>query len=338
MSASLAAALALFSRALVFTKLTISAKPRNPATKSTPITAPVAVANTVTIKSKENKMSAPKRIIPCLDTKNGRLVKGVNFLGLTDVGDPVEYAKAYNEQGADELVFLDITASHEGRDTIVDLVSRTSEVIFMPLTVGGGIKNTDDMQRILRAGADKVSLNTAAVMRPETLKEGAKMFGSQCIVLAVDARNRHLNTKVNKEEAHKLEWHWDISPVAVDENSLWEVYVHGGRTATGIDLIKWCKYATSLGAGEILLTSMDKDGTKDGYDNVMNKAVRAATSVPLVASGGAGSLEDFYNGATEGEADALLAASLFHFGTLTVSQVKDYLISRGVPVRPVLGK
>lgn len=279
--------------------------------------------------------TTPKRIIPCLDTKGGRLVKGVNFLGLADVGDPVEYARMYNEQGADELVFLDITASHEGRDTIVDLVSKTSEVIFMPLTVGGGIKSTDDMQRILRAGADKVGVNTAAVMRPEILKEGAKMFGTQCIVLAVDARDRRLNTKVNVKEAHKIDWGWDISPLKVDENSLWEVYVHGGRTATGIDLIKWCKYAVSLGAGEILLTSMDKDGTKDGYDNAMNKAVRDAVSVPLVASGGAGCLEDFYKGAVEGEADALLAASLFHFGTLTVPQVKEYLASKGVPVRPV---
>lgn len=282
-------------------------------------------------------MSQPKRIIPCLDTKNGRLVKGVNFMGLADVGDPVEYARKYNEQGADELVFLDITASHEGRETIVNLVQKTSEVIFMPLTVGGGIRNTDDMQRILRAGADKVSLNTAAVMNPQVLKEGARMFGSQCVVLAVDARDRRLNTKVNKEEAHKLEWSWDISPLAVDENSLWEVYVHGGRTATGIDLIKWCKYATSLGAGEILLTSMDKDGTKDGYDNAMNRAVHEAVGVPLVASGGAGTIEDFYKGATEGQADGLLAASLFHFGTLTIPQVKEYLAGKGVEVRP-LGK
>jgi cyclase len=248
-----------------------------------------------------------KRIIPCLDVKDGRVVKGTNFVGLRDAGDPVELASVYDNEVADELVFLDITASAEERDTMVDVVRRTASQVFIPFTVGGGIRSVEDIRKMLKAGADKVSLNTAAVKNPDLITEGAKRFGSQCIVLAVDARQ-----------------------VA---DGKWEVYVNGGRTPTGIDVLEWVQRATKLGAGEILLTSMDKDGTKDGYDIPLTRAVSEAVGVPVIASGGAGTMEHFYDVLTAGKADAVLAASVFHYGQFTVCQVKEYLRSRGVEVR-----
>ena len=248
-----------------------------------------------------------KRIIPCLDVKDGRVVKGTNFVGLRDAGDPVELASLYDLELADELVFLDITASAEERQTMVHVVERTAAQVFIPFTVGGGIRSIDDIRNILTAGADKVSLNTAAVKNPALLAEGARCFGRQCIVLAVDAR------QTNPDK--------------------WEVYINGGRTPTGIDVLEWVKQGTALGAGEILLTSMDKDGTKDGYDIPLTRAVSAAVDVPVIASGGAGQLEHFYDVLTTGRADAVLAASVFHFGQFTVRQVKEYLRYRNVEVR-----
>ena len=248
-----------------------------------------------------------KRIIPCLDVKDGRVVKGTNFVGLRDAGDPVELASIYDKEGADELVFLDITASHEERNTMVQVASSCASQVFIPFTVGGGIRSTQDMRKMLKAGADKVSLNTAAIKNPELIHQGAEKFGSQCIVLAVDARKSGENK--------------------------WEVFINGGRTPTGLDCIEWIKQAVSLGAGEILLTSMDKDGTKDGYDIPLTRAVSEAVNVPVIASGGAGEMEHFYEVLTAGKADAVLAASVFHYGQFTVRQVKEYLKSRGVEVR-----
>jgi cyclase len=248
-----------------------------------------------------------KRVIPCLDVKDGRVVKGVRFVDLRDAGDPVEVARAYDAQGADELVFLDITASHENRAIILDVVARTADVIYMPLTVGGGIRGIDDVRELLRAGADKVSLNTAAVQRPELIREAAERFGSQCIVVAIDARRR--------------------APTG------WTVYTHGGRRPTDRDVVTWAQEAVALGAGEILLTSMDRDGTKDGYDLELTRAVAEAVGVPVIASGGAGSLEHLWEGLTEGAADAVLAASIFHFGIHTIAEAKAYLRARGVAVR-----
>ena len=248
-----------------------------------------------------------KRIVPCLDVKAGRVVKGTNFVGLRDAGDPVELAATYDIEGADELVFLDITASVEERKAMLDVINKTAGEVFMPLTVGGGISTVDDIRNALRAGADKTSVNSAAVKNPQLIAEGAKLFGSQCIVLAIDARR-------------------------CGENK-WEVYVHGGRTPTGIDAIEWAKQGVALGAGEILLTSMDADGTKNGYDIPLTKAVSEAVNVPVIASGGAGKLEDFYEVLTEGGADAVLAASVFHYKTFTIQQVKEYLRDRGIEVR-----
>jgi len=248
-----------------------------------------------------------KRIIPCLDVKDGRVVKGTNFVGLRDAGDPVELASIYDKEGADELVFLDITASHEERNTMVQVASSCASQVFIPFTVGGGIRSTQDMRKMLKAGADKVSLNTAAIKNPELIHQGAEKFGSQCIVLAVDARKSGENK--------------------------WEVFINGGRTPTGLDCIEWIKQAVSLVAGEILLTSMDKDGTKDGYDIPLTRAVSEAVNVPVIASGGAGEMEHFYEVLTAGKADAVLAASVFHYGQFTVRQVKEYLKSRGVEVR-----
>ncbi|MPL65643.1 Imidazole glycerol phosphate synthase subunit HisF [bioreactor metagenome] len=248
-----------------------------------------------------------KRIIPCLDVKDGRVVKGTNFVGLRDAGDPVELAAIYDKEIADELVFLDITASCEERKTMVQVVEETASQVFIPFTVGGGIRALGDIRTMLKAGADKISLNTAAVKNPELIAEGAKSFGRQCIVVAVDARQ-------------------------TGENQ-WEVFINGGRTSTGLEVIEWVKKATSLGAGEILLTSMDKDGTKDGYDIALTKAVSEAVTVPVIASGGAGELQHFYDVLTAGKADAVLAASVFHYGQFTVRQVKEYLKSRGVEVR-----
>jgi len=247
-----------------------------------------------------------KRIIPCLDVKDGRVVKGVRFVDLRDAGDPVEAAIAYDAQGADELVFLDITASHEARDIMLDVVRRTAEGVYMPLTVGGGIRSVDDVRRLLRAGADKVSLNTAALARPEVIREAAERFGSQCIVVAIDARR---------------------------EGERWRVYTHGGRNPVGRDAVAWAEEAVALGAGEILLTSMDRDGTKDGYDLELTRAVSEAVTVPVIASGGAGTLEHFHEALVDGRADAALAASLFHFGIHTIAETKRYLAERGVEVR-----
>ena len=249
-----------------------------------------------------------KRIIPCLDIAGGRVVKGVKFVELRDAGDPVEAARAYEKQGADELTFLDITASHEQRDTIVEVVRAVAAQVFMPLTVGGGIRVTADVRRMLLAGADKVSVNTAAVLTPAILNEGAEQFGSQCIVLAIDARRRA-------------------------DGSGWEVFTHGGRKPTGIDAVKWAVEGVGRGAGEILLTSMDADGTKNGYDLGLTRAVSEAVGVPVIASGGAGTLQHMVDAVTEGKADAVLAASIFHFGEFTIGQAKSYMKERGVVVR-----
>ena len=248
-----------------------------------------------------------KRIIPCLDVKDGRVVKGVRFVDLRDAGDPVEAALAYDAQGADELVFLDITASHEDRRIMLDVVRRTAEGIYMPLTVGGGTRSIDDVRRLLRAGADKVSLNTAAIAEPALIRAAAERFGSQCIVVAIDARR----------EGEKR----------------WGVYTHGGRRPAERDAVAWAQEAVTLGAGEILLTSMDRDGTKDGYDLELTRTVADAVTVPVIASGGAGSLEHLVEGVTDGGADAALAASIFHFGIHTIAEAKAYLRDRGVEVR-----
>ena len=267
-----------------------------------------------------------KRIIPCLDVKDGRVVKGVQFVDLRDAGDPVEAALAYDAQGADELVFLDITASHEDRSIMLDVVRRTAEGVYMPLTVGGGLRSAADVRRLLRAGADKVSLNTAAVERPAVIREAAERFGSQCIVVAIDARRTEPVTATNKRSTATCEQ-------AAPAPTAWTVYTHGGRRPTGRDAVAWAQEAVALGAGEILLTSMDRDGTKDGYDLELTRAVSRAVSVPVIASGGAGSLEHFYEALTEGCADAALAASLFHFGIYTIAETKTYLAERGVEVR-----
>ena len=251
-----------------------------------------------------------KRIIPCLDVTDGRVVKGTKFLELRDAGDPVECALAYNDQGADELVFLDITASSDGRDTMVDVVERTARKCFMPLTVGGGIRPVEDMRIMLHAGADKVGINTAAVNNPEIISGGAKAFGSQCIVVAIDAKRK-------------------------GGTESWQVYTHGGRTPVDLDALQWARQVEELGAGEILLTSMDADGTKDGYDIELNAQVSQSLNIPVIASGGAGKLEHMADVLDRGKADAVLAASIFHFGEYTVGDVKDYLSSKGVPVRPL---
>ncbi len=250
-----------------------------------------------------------RRIIPCLDVKDGRVVKGVNFVNLRDAGDPVDNARIYDAMGADELVFLDISASPEGRKTTVEMVRRVADQVFLPLTVGGGIRSVEDIRNILLAGADKVSLNTAAVLEPELLGQGAERFGSQCIVLAMDARRK--------------------------ESGGWEVFTHGGRTPSGIDAVEWAIRGVELGAGEILLTSMDADGTLNGYDLALTLAVAEAVNVPVIASGGAGRLEHFAQVLTGARADAALAASLFHDNRLTVGEVKRYLMERGIPIRPV---
>ena len=248
-----------------------------------------------------------KRIIPCLDVAGGRVVKGVKFVELRDAGDPVECAKAYQEQGADELTFLDITATNDGRDTMVDIVRRVAEQIFMPLTVGGGIRTTADVRRLLNAGADKVSFNSAAVNNPEILNQCSEQFGSQCTVLAIDARR--------------------------NDSGSWTVYTHGGRTPVDLDAVEWAQEGVARGAGEILLTSMDADGTKNGYDLALTRAISEAVGVPVIASGGAGTLQHMVDAVTEGKADAVLAASIFHFGTFTIREVKEYMQSRGVTVR-----
>ena len=253
-----------------------------------------------------------KRIIPCLDVKDGRVVKGVSFVNLRDAGDPVHVAKIYDREGADELCFLDITASHENRDTILDVVVRTAEQVFMPLTVGGGIRTLEDIRRLLEAGADKVSINTAAVQQPEFVKAAANRFGSQCIVVAIDAK-RAMNCEGNGQG--------------------WEVFTHGGRQSTGIDAVRWAQRMMDFGAGEILLTSMDQDGTHDGYDLLLTAAISEAVAIPVIASGGAGTLQHLYEAFHLGKADAVLAASIFHFQTYSIGQAKSFLAQQGILVR-----
>lgn len=247
-----------------------------------------------------------KRIIPCLDVKQGRVVKGVKFVNIKDAGDPVEMAQLYSEKGADELVFLDITASSDKRNIMIDVVERAGDVVFIPFTVGGGLRNIEDIKAILRAGADKVSLNTSAVQKPDLLKESSKVFGSQCIVIAIDAKRK---------------------------GESWEVYTHGGRVSTGMDAVEWAKKAENLGCGEILLTSMDADGTKNGYDIPLTKAISEAVNIPVIASGGAGNAEHIYEVLTKGKADAALAASIFHYEEHSIRKVKEYLRSKNVSVR-----
>ncbi len=249
-----------------------------------------------------------KRIIPCLDVKDGRVVKGVNFVNLIDAGDPVEAAIAYDKKGADELVFLDITATSDNRDTVEDMVRRVAEKVFIPFTVGGGIKTVEDFRKLLLAGADKISVNSSAIKRPELIREAADRFGSQCVVVAIDAKRR-------------------------EDKSGWDVYIAGGRINTHLDALEWAKKAESLGAGEILLTSMDCDGTKAGYDLELTRTISENVSIPVIASGGAGTMEHFYEAFDEGKADAVLAASLFHFGEIAIKDLKNYLSNKGISVR-----
>jgi len=270
-----------------------------------------------------------KRIIPCLDVRDGRVVKGVNFVNIRDAGDPVENALFYDQEGADELVFLDITASHEKRGIILDVVRRTADDIFMPLTVGGGIKDLDDIRNLLKAGCDKVAINTTAVHDPEFIRQASARFGSQCIVVAIDAK------RCKGASGEPPDWMTDDSLRPEPGVDSFEVYTHGGRKPKGIDAVKWAAYMEKLGAGEILLTSMDRDGTKIGFDNELTRAVSEAVSIPVIASGGVGTLEHLYEGLVEGKADAVLAASIFHYREYSIREAKDYLAQRGVNVRPL---
>jgi cyclase len=256
-------------------------------------------------------MGLAKRIIPCLDVDNGRVVKGVKFVDIRDAGDPVEIARRYDKEGADELTFLDITATHDNRDTMVHVVEQVAGEVFIPLTVGGGIRTLDDIRRMLNAGADKVSINSAAVFNPEFVREAAERFGSQCIVVAIDAKKTSQPNEENK----------------------WEIFTHGGRKPTGIDAVDWAKRMVAYGAGEILLTSMDKDGTKSGFDLPLTRTISEAVGVPVIASGGVGCLDDLANGVIEGKADAVLAASIFHFAEYTIQQAKEHMAERGIEVR-----
>ncbi len=265
-----------------------------------------------------------RRVIPCLDVDAGRVVKGVSFVNIRDAGDPAELARFYNEEGADELVFLDITASSDARNTMVDVVQKVSSEVFIPLTVGGGIRSVDDMRKMLEAGADKVSVNSAAVLDPKLIEACANEFGSQCVVLAMDVKRQFDTTNNNIEVSQK-----------VSKNARWQLYTHGGRRPTTRDAIEWAEQVTELGAGELLVTSMDADGQKTGYDNDLLSTISGAVKIPVIASGGAGKVEHFFDALNEGKADAVLAASLFHFGELKVSEVKAYLSERGIPVRKV---
>jgi len=258
-----------------------------------------------------------KRIIPCLDVKDGRVVKGVHFVELRDAGDPVEIAQRYDAEGADELTFLDITASYERRKIILDVVRKTAETVFMPLTVGGGVREIQDIRDLLNAGADKVAINTAAVTRPQFVKEAAERFGTQCIVVAIDAKRKKPEARSQKPE----------------ERLSWEVYIHGGRTLTGLDALEWARQMEAYGAGEVLLTSMDRDGTREGYDIELTRAIASAVTIPVIASGGVGTLQHIYEGLTAGGADAALAASIFHYREYTIRECKDFLAARGVKVR-----
>ena len=274
-----------------------------------------------------------KRIIPCLDVKEGRVVKGTRFVELRDAGDPSEVAAWYDQEGADELVFLDITASHECRRIMIDVLARTAEQAFMPLTVGGGIRSLEDIRDLLQAGADKVSLNTAAVQDPDLIRRSAERFGSQCIVLAIDAKRR-AESREPRAASHEPRAERDPSRFTSHVSpSSWEAYIHGGRTPTGKDAVAWAVEGEKLGAGEILLTSMDRDGTKDGYDLELTRVIAEAVRIPVIASGGAGTLEHLYEGLALGRADAVLAASIFHYREFTISEAKRYLAERGVSVR-----
>ena len=279
-----------------------------------------------------------KRIIPCLDVDAGRVVKGTSFVNLRDAGDPAELAAFYDREGGDELVFLDITASADSRNTMVDVVQRVSEQVFIPLTVGGGIRSLEDMRRMLNAGADKVSINTAAINNPDLIGDGATQFGSQCIVVAIDAKRVGPSVDGAADSAVSMaggaEGAVDVS-LALDEGSGWEIYTRGGRTPTGIDAVKWARQAVQRGAGEILLTSMDADGQLDGYDLELTAAISGGVGVPVIASGGAGTLEHLYDALDRGQADAVLAASIFHYGTYSIAEAKEFLGARGIPVRPM---
>jgi cyclase len=274
-----------------------------------------------------------KRIIPCLDVKDGRVVKGTNFIHLRDAGDPVENAREYDRQGADELTFLDITASSERRKIILDVVRRTAEEVFMPLTVGGGVRTLEDIRELLQAGADKVSINTAAVNHPEFVREASEKFGSQCIVVAIDAKRKPASPELWSEAERVVRGKGDSHPSRLASNLFWEVYIHGGRTPTGLDALSWAQKMEAYGSGEILLTSMDRDGTKIGYDLPLTRIFSDSLNIPLIASGGAGTMEHLQEALIFGKADAVLAASIFHYRQHTVSQVKDFLREKGIPMR-----
>ncbi len=274
-----------------------------------------------------------KRIIPCLDVKDGRVVKGVNFVNLRDAGDPVEVAAAYEKEGADELTFLDITASHEKRNIILDIVSRTAEKVFMPLTVGGGVRDLDDIRNLLNSGADKVAINTAAVYNPEFVRSAAERFGSQCIVVAIDAKRVDSTRKSPDSNLSWCKLHPELFLTGNESGLSFEVYTHGGRNSTSINALHWAKLMETYGAGEILLTSMDCDGTKNGYDLKLNRTISESLTIPLIASGGAGTLDHLFEGIAEGKADAVLAASIFHFKEFTIEETKRHLKSKGIPVR-----
>ena len=274
-----------------------------------------------------------KRIIPCLDVKDGRVVKGVNFVNLRDAGDPVEIAAAYEQEGADELTFLDITASHEKRNIILNIVARTAEKVFMPLTVGGGVRNLDDIRNLLNSGADKVAINTAAVQNPEFVRNAAERFGSQCIVVAIDAKRVGSTQKPTDSNLTWRKLHSDLFLTGNESGLSFEVFTHGGRNPTGIHALHWARLMETYGAGEILLTSMDCDGTKNGYDLELNRSISESLTIPLIASGGAGTLDHLFEGITKGKADAVLAASIFHFKEFTIGETKRYLKSKGIPVR-----
>ena len=270
-----------------------------------------------------------KRIIPCLDVDRGRVVKGISFVNIRDAGDPAELASRYNEEGADELVILDITASSDARDTMVSVVEDVSDRVFIPLTVGGGIRNIANVRKMLEAGADKVSLNTAALSEPSVIDEASSKFGTQCIVVAIDAR------RIRREHSLHSDPNYKQKDVLIDTNSRWEVFTHGGRKPTGIDAIRWAKKVSDLGAGEILLTSMDEDGHEDGYDLELIRMVSESVNVPVIASGGAGNLRHLQEAFDTAKADAVLAASIFHFGTYSIAEAKKYLASKGIPIRPM---
>jgi len=276
-----------------------------------------------------------KRIIPCLDVRDGRVVKGTNFIHLRDAGDPVENAREYDTQGADELTFLDITASSERRKIILDVVRRTAEEVFMPLTVGGGVRSLEDIRELLQAGADKVSINTAAVNNPEFVREASEKFGSQCIVVAIDAKRKPASQEFWKEAERAVRGEDGLLPSQLASNLFWEVFIHGGRTPTGLDALQWARKMQAYGSGEILLTSMDRDGTKIGYDLPLTRIFSDSLNIPIIASGGAGTMEHLQEALIFGKADAVLAASIFHYRQHTIGEVKEFLREKGIPVRRI---